>query len=775
MLTVTQAPELFSYPRYWAECYGTAPFLPMSRAEMDELGWDSCDIIIVCGDAYVDHPSFGMAIMGRLLESQGFRVGLICQPDWNDLDAFKALGKPNLYFAVSAGNMDSLINKYTADLKVRNDDAYTPHGVSGKRPDRAVIVYSQKCKQAYKDVPLMIGGIEASLRRIAQYDYWSDEIRRSVLIDSGADILLYGNAERAIVEVSHELASGKSMKELNYIRGTAVIRNATPAGWTEIDSTRIDWPGRLDEIPNPYEMKDTKNQTCSTNKDGDADGDLEEHESVVKIVPMPLHRKLDIDHSKAVIRLPSFEKVRADAALYAHASRILHLESNPQNAHALIQKHGDKEIWVNAPPIPLETEEMDAVFALPYQRIAHPSYGDAKIPAYDMIRFSVNIMRGCFGGCSFCSITEHEGRVIQSRSQESVLKEIEDIRDHAPGFTGAISDLGGPTANMYHLNCKDPKIHASCRRLSCVFPSICTNLVTDHSQTTSLYRRARALPGIKRIAIASGLRYDLAVEDPEYVRELVTHHVGGYLKIAPEHTEKNTLDMMMKPGMGTYDKFKRMFDKFSKEAGKKQYLIPYFIAAHPGCEDDDMLGLALWLKRNKYRVDQVQTFYPSPMSLATAMYHSGHNPLQRISYKSKKMKVHTELKSRRVQKAFLRYHDPKSWPMLREALKDMGREDMIGSGKGALIPREEPAEHRHARLQNKAGQSTRGRPGSKGAGKASAKPFGKVAGKPAGKPSGKSSGKKPGKKLQKSVAEKAGVKQAGAKKTSQKSGGPKRR
>tara|TARA_B110001454_G_scaffold21748_1_gene21103 strand:+ start:20598 stop:22883 length:2286 start_codon:yes stop_codon:yes gene_type:complete len=752
MLTVTQAPELFSYPRYWAECYGTAPFLPMSRAEMDELGWDSCDIIIVCGDAYVDHPSFGMAIMGRLLESQGFRVGLICQPDWNDLDAFKALGKPNLYFAVSAGNMDSLINKYTADLKVRNDDAYTPHGVSGKRPDRAVIVYSQKCKQAYKDVPLMIGGIEASLRRIAQYDYWSDEIRRSVLIDSGADILLYGNAERAIVEVSHELASGKSMKELQYIRGTAVVRNATPAGWTEIDSTRIDWPGRLDEIPNPYEMKDTKNQTCAT-KDGDSEEGMEEHESVVKIVPMPLHRKLDIDHSKAVIRLPSFEKVRADSALYAHASRILHLESNPQNAHALIQRHGDKEIWVNSPPIPLETEEMDAVFALPYQRIAHPSYGDAKIPAYDMIRFSVNIMRGCFGGCSFCSITEHEGRVIQSRSQESVLKEIEDIRDHAPGFTGAISDLGGPTANMYHLNCKDPKIHASCRRLSCVFPSICTNLVTDHSQTTSLYRRARALPGIKRIAIASGLRYDLAVEDPEYVRELVTHHVGGYLKIAPEHTEKDTLDMMMKPGMGTYDKFKRMFEKYSKEAGKKQYLIPYFIAAHPGCEDKDMLGLALWLKRNKYRVDQVQTFYPSPMSLATAMYHSGRNPLQRISYKSKKMVVHTELKSRRVQKAFLRYHDPKSWPMLREALTEMGREDMIGSGKGALIPKEEPEEHRYARLKQK-GLSDRGRPGGKGA-------LNRATGKPGAKPSGK----KPGKKLQKSVAEKAGVKQEGAKKS----------
>lgn len=778
MQTVTKAPNLFSYPRYWAECYGTAPFLPMSRAEMDELGWDSCDIIIVCGDAYVDHPSFGMAILGRLLEAQGFRVGLICQPDWNDPEAFKILGKPNLYFGVSAGNMDSLINKYTADLKVRNDDAYTPHGIAGKRPDRAVIVYSQKCKQAYKDVPIVIGGIEASLRRIAQYDYWSDEIRRSVLIDSGADILLYGNAERAIVEVSHELALGKNIKELLYLRGTTVIRDATPDGWTEIDSTRIDWPGRLDEIPNPYEMKDTKNQTCSTNGK-EADSGLGEDESVVKIVPMPLHRKLDIDHSKAVIRLPSFEKVRNDSALYAHASRILHLESNPQNAHALIQRHGDKEIWVNSPPIPLETEEMDAVFALPYQRIAHPSYGDAKIPAFDMIRFSVNIMRGCFGGCSFCSITEHEGRVIQSRSQDSVIKEIEDIRDKAPGFTGAISDLGGPTANMYHLNCKDPKIHASCRRLSCVFPSICSNLVTDHSQTTSLYRRARALPGIKRVAIASGLRYDLAVEDPEYVRELVTHHVGGYLKIAPEHTEKDTLDMMMKPGMGTYDKFKSMFEKYSKEAGKKQYLIPYFIAAHPGCEDEDMLGLAVWLKRNKYRVDQVQTFYPSPMSLATAMYHSGRNPLQRISYKSKKMVVHTELKSRRIQKAFLRYHDPKSWPMLREALKNMGREDMIGSGKNALIPKEEPAEYRYARQQqNKKGQSPRGRPGGKGikadfghsdskssSGKnhSEGKSFGKTTAKPNTK---KRVSSKPGKKLQKSVAEKAGVKQDSGRKVS---------
>lgn len=685
---ISVARPLFSYPKYWAECYGTAPFLPMSRKEMDELGWDSCDIIIVCGDAYVDHPSFGMAVIGRLWEAQGFRVGIIAQPDWNDPKEFQKLGKPNLFFAVSAGNMDSLINKYTADLKVRNDDAYTPNGESGKRPDRAVIVYSQKCKLAYKDVPIVVGGIEASLRRIAQYDYWSDEVRRSVLIDSGADLLLYGNAERAVVEVAHAVAAGQKMNELDYIRGVTLVKDSVPDGWTEIDSTRIDWPGRIDQIPNPYDMKDPEGQTCATEDSADED------ESVVRIVPMPLQRKVKLDHDKTAIRLPSFEKVSKDPALYAHASRILHMESNPQNAHVLVQKHGTKEIWVTRPPIPLETEEMDEVFALPYQRIQHPSYGDANIPAYEMIRFSVNIMRGCFGGCSFCSITEHEGRVIQSRSQESVIKEIEDIRDKTPGFTGTISDLGGPTANMYHLNCKDPKIHANCRRLSCVFPTICVNLNTDHSPTTELYRKARALPGVKRVAIASGLRYDLAVKDPEYVRELVMHHVGGYLKIAPEHTEEDTLDKMMKPGMGTYDEFKRMFDKYSKEAGKKQYLIPYFIAAHPGCEDKDMLGLALWLKRNKFRVDQVQTFYPSPMSLATAMYHSGRNPLSRVTYKSKKMVVHKDIAQRRVQKAFLRYHDPKSWPMLRQALKDMNRQDLIGSGKSALIPENDPVEKR---------------------------------------------------------------------------------
>ncbi|MBT3530573.1 MAG: YgiQ family radical SAM protein [Gammaproteobacteria bacterium] len=704
------APTLFGYPKYWAECFGTAPYLPMSREEMDELGWDSCDIIIVTADAYVDHPSFGMAVIGRLLEAQGFRVGIISQPEWDSAEPFKQLSKPNLFFGVTAGNMDSLINRYTADLRMRGDDAYTPGGVAGKRPDRSVIVYSQRCREAYYDTPIVIGGIEASLRRIAQYDYWSDKVRRSVLIDANADILLFGNAERALTELAHQLSKGKQVSDLTNLRGTAIVRKTMPAGWTEIDSTRIDWPSKIDQIPSPYDY----HENIEKNQKAAAKGDSTEKESAgtespaevgIRIIPLPLQRKEKYDSATSYIRLPSFNKVCKDPALYAHTSRILHQEANPYNAKVLVQKHDSLEVWVNPPPIPLETEEMDWVFDLPYQRRPHPQYGDAKIPAYDMIKTSVNIMRGCFGGCTFCSITEHEGRVIQSRSEESILKEIEKIRDQVPGFTGTISDLGGPTANMYKLNCKSPKIQKTCKRLSCVYPSICKHLETDHSPTTQLYRKARAIPGVKRVAIASGLRYDLALKDPEYIEELVTHHVGGYLKIAPEHSEDKTLSMMMKPSISSYDEFKKLFDKFSKKAGKEQYLIPYFIAAHPGSDDEDMLNLALWLKQHDFKPDQVQTFYPSPMALATAMYYSEKNPLEKVRYKNKKLSVTKDLDQRRLQKSFLRYHDEKNWPMLREALQKMGRSELIGSGDKQLIP---AAQSKH-RARPVGGKSTRGK------------------------------------------------------------------
>jgi uncharacterized radical SAM protein YgiQ len=540
-----------------------------------------------------------------------------------------------------------------------------------------VIVYAQRCREAFgADVPVVIGGIEASLRRIAHYDYWSDKVRRSVLVDSKADLLVYGNGERAIVEIAHRLAAGVPIDQIRDIRGTAFVGKRD--GFAEIDSTSLDAPGRIDPKPDPYAMEEErKGAACETG-----------------VMPAPLvqlsTRRKAPAREASVIRMPSFERVTAEPVLYAHASRILHLEANPGNARALVQRHGDRDVWLNPPPIPLTTQEMDALYELPYARIPHPRYGGAKIPAYEMIRFSVTILRGCFGGCSFCSITEHEGRVIQSRSEKSILAEIERIRDATPGFHGIISDLGGPTANMYRMACKSREIEAACRKPSCVFPDICDNLGTDHAPLVSLYKKARAIRGVKRILIASGVRYDLAVRSPEWIRELAQHHTGGYLKIAPEHTEDGPLQHMMKPGIGAYDRFKELFDRYSEEAGKEQYLIPYFIAAHPGTTDEDMLALALWLKKNGFRPDQVQAFLPSPMASATAMYHTGLNPLRSLKARER-VQVVKSLAQRRLHKAFLRYHDAENWPILREALERMGRADLIGNGKHHLVPRWQPA------------------------------------------------------------------------------------
>ena len=674
------ARDITSYRKHWAARFGTAPFLPMSRAEMDLLGWDSCDIIVVTGDAYVDHPSFGMAIIGRVLEAQGFRVGIIAQPDWHSAEPFAALGRPNLYFGITAGNMDSMVNRYTSDRRVRSDDAYTPAGEGGRRPDRSVIVYAQRAREAFKDVPIVIGGIEASLRRIAHFDYWSEKVRRSVLLDSKADLLLYGNAERAIVEVSHRLAAGEDIAALTDIRGTAFVRRQHAQDWIEIDSTHLDTPGPLNPPIDPYAMEPVAAKPADSPVPA-------EKETVVRFV----RRVKSEDREHSVIRMPSYDTVADDPVMYAHASRILHMEANPGNARALVQRHGDVDVWLNPPPIPLAMKEMDWVYEREYRRLPHPAYGDAEIPAYKMIRFSIAIQRGCFGGCTFCSITEHEGRIIQNRSEDSIIREVEEVRDTVPGFTGVISDLGGPTANMYRLACKSREIESACRRPSCVYPGICPNLDTDHSPLIKLYRRARALPGIKKVLIGSGVRYDLAIESPEYVKELAQHHVGGYLKIAPEAFSEGPLSKMMKPGMGTYYRFKELFDRYSKEAGKEQYLIPYFIAAHPGTTDEDMLELSLWLKQNSFRADQVQAFLPSPMATATAMYHSGKNPLHKVRRDSEEVVIPKGLKVRRLHKAFLRYHDANNWPMLREALRRMGRSDLIGSGKQQLVPAWQPA------------------------------------------------------------------------------------
>jgi uncharacterized radical SAM protein YgiQ len=604
-------------------------------------------------------------------------------------------------------------------------------------------------------MPIVLGGIEGSLRRIAHYDYWSDKVRRSIVVDSKCDILLYGNAERALVELAHRLAAKEPIASITDLRGTAFLRRETPEAWYEINSTEVDTPGRTEAQVNPYLMASeqalAQGEVCeleamSTKANDKVKGNaanvnpnsslgakaqpLVFMPGVAQSKPLPqAHSAIESNRSesvdlsaqsaynakmrglgnfkvppreRSVIRLPSFEQVQSDPVLYAHANRVLHLETNPGNARALVQQHGQgvsaKDVWINPPPIPLTTAEMDFVFGLPYARSPHPAYqdangrhdGDTKIPAWEMIRFSVNIMRGCFGGCTFCSITEHEGRIIQSRSEDSIIQEIEDIKDKVQGFTGVISDLGGPTANMYRIGCKSLEIESACRKPSCVYPGICSNLNTEHGPLIKLYRRARAIPGVKKILIGSGLRYDLAVKSPEYVKELTTHHVGGYLKIAPEHTETGPLSKMMKPGMGAYDQFKQMFDRFSAEAGKKQYLVPYFIAAHPGTQDEDMMRLAIWLKKNGFRADQVQTFYPSPMASATAMYHSRKNPLKKVTHQSEEVQVVKGERQRRLHKAFLRYHDPKNWPLLRDALKAMGRADLIGNGKHHLIPTFQP-------------------------------------------------------------------------------------
>jgi uncharacterized radical SAM protein YgiQ len=659
---------LGSHRKHWAHRYGTAPFLPTTRAEMDELGWDQADVVLVTGDAYIDHPSFGMALIGRVLEAQGFRVAILAQPDWRSVAAFRELGPPAVFWGVTAGNMDSMVNRYTSERRIRSDDAYSPGGAAGLRPDRSVTVYAQRCREAFRDVPIVIGGIEASLRRIAHYDYWADEVRRSVLLDSKADLLVYGNAERAIVEIAHRLAKGTPIAEIRDVRGTVFVSPGLPEGWAEMDSTRVDKPGRIEPKIDPYQEA----PACPPNP----------AEPLVQLVP----RKIDRAHT--VIRMPSFEAVSADPILYAHASRVLHLEQNPGNARALVQRHGDRDVWLNPPPLPLSTPEMDSIYELPYQRVPHPRYGNAKIPAYDMIRFSVTILRGCFGGCSFCSITEHEGRIIQNRSETSILREVEQVRD-TPGFTGYVSDLGGPTANMWRLACKSREIEAACRKPSCVFPGVCENLGTDHKPLIQLYRKARAIPGVKKIFIASGLRYDLAVKSPEYITELAKHHVGGYLKIAPEHTEDGPLTHMMKPGIGAYARFKELFDKASKEAGLEQYLIPYFIAAHPGTTDEDMVNLAVWLKKNGFRPDQVQAFLPSPMASATAMYHSRKNPLRSLRHPTP-VSVPRSKEQRRLHKALLRYHDPENWPLIREALRRLGRDDLIGPGKACLVPTWQP-------------------------------------------------------------------------------------
>jgi uncharacterized radical SAM protein YgiQ len=613
----------------WQEKHA-APFLPTTRAEMATRGWDAVDIVFVTGDAYVDHPSFAMAILGRVLEAAGFRVAILSQPDWHSAEPWRQFGRPRLFFGVSAGNMDSLINHYTANKKVRNDDAYSPGGKIGLRPDRATLPYCHRAREAFPGVPVIAGGVEASLRRLAHYDYWSNTVRRSILLDSKADLVVFGMGEKPIVDIARKLKAGGRLEDLRGMRGVAYALGAS-------------------------------------------------HEPPASFGGQPL------------VTIPSFEHVKTDKLAFVEATRLIHLNTNPHNAAGLIQWHDRQAVVANPPTLPVSTEEMDAIYDLPYTRRPHPSYTEP-VPAFEMIKDSVTIMRGCFGGCTFCSITAHQGRIMQSRSEESVLREVRKMAED-PEFAGVVSDVGGPTANMYHMRCSRPEVEAKCKRLSCVHPSVCKLLDTDHGPLLALLRKARSEPGIRKILVASGIRMDLAQLDPEYLKELATHHVGGRLKVAPEHTDPKVLDAMKKPDIDNFGTFATAFKKASTEAGKpKQSLVPYFIASHPGSDVHSMINMAVFLKQNGYRPDQVQDFIPAPFDVATCMYYTGIDP-----FTKKTMYIARDMKDRMKQRALMQFFKPDNWFLVREALLEAGRSDLIGGGCDCLIPANPPKEAREKR------------------------------------------------------------------------------
>ncbi len=593
--------------------------LPMTMQEAQERGWHELDVVFVTGDAYIDHPSFAMAILGRVLEAAGYRVGIISQPDWQSCADWKRFGKPRLFYAISAGNMDSMINHYTANKKVRNDDAYSPGGRIGLRPDRATLAYCQRAREAYKGVPVIAGGVEASLRRLAHYDYWSDKVKRSILLDSKADLVGFGMGENAIVEIAQRLAAGETVKDLRDMRGVAYAL------------------GAAEQVPDD------------------------------------------------ALTLPTFEEVCSDKYAFAEATRIIHNETNPHNARRLVQRHGNQAVVCNPPQMPIPETAMDQIYGLPYTRKPHPCYKEP-IPAFEMIKNSVTIMRGCFGGCTFCSITAHQGRIIQSRSKESVLNEIKQMAQ-SPDFKGVVSDIGGPTANMYQMNCTRPEVEAVCRRQSCVHPKICKLLGVDHQPVIELMRESRALPGVKKVLVASGVRMDLARTSPEYLRELTAHHVGGKLKVAPEHVDEGVLGKMRKPKNDDFEYFTEVFNQESERVGKKQFIVPYFIASHPGSDVNAMIELALFLKRNGYKPDAVQDFIPAPLDVATTMYYTELDP-----FTKKPVYIAKAMKERKMQRALMQFFKPENYFEVREALREAGRMDLIGDGCDALIPSRPPRE-----------------------------------------------------------------------------------
>ena len=618
------------------QCKPMSPPLPLTHQEMLDHGWDSVDVVFVTGDAYVDHPSFAAALLARVLEAEGYRVAILAQPDWHSAEPWTTFGPPNLAFCVSAGNMDSMINHYTANRKVRNSDAYSPDGEIGLRPDRATLAYCQRAREAYPGCVVIAGGVEASLRRLAHYDYWSDKVKRSMVLDSKADLLVYGMGETPLLEILRRLKSGEPIDTIKNVRGTA------------------------------YRLKKTE--------------DLPEE-------------------TERTIHLPSLEEVEEDKSQFAKMTRLIYENLNPYLGVTLVQENDLEAVVVNPPSLPMETQELDRIYTLPFTRKPHPHYGDKKIPAFETIKHSIQIHRGCFGGCTFCSLTAHQGKFIQSRSVESVVGEVHrarsvsqeekhntepvaSVRDSLACAPGSVnfSDLGGPTANMYALGCKNETAKQRCRRLSCLAPTLCPHLHTDHSALINLMQAVRKIDGINKVFIASGIRTDLALCDERYIKELVEHHISGYIKTAPEHVAPEVLELMNKPPIEHHEKFCAVAQRSASGAVNKQHVVPYLMAGFPGTTLAMTIEAAVYLKRNGIRSEQVQEFVPGPFELATCMYYTGLNPIT-----GQKVYVPFRLRERRQQKALLMYDDPNSYHDIKTALKESGREDLIGTGADCLI------------------------------------------------------------------------------------------
>ena len=596
-------------------------FLPICKKDMEERGWEVCDFIIVTGDAYIDHHSFGTAVISRVLENAGYKVGIISQPNWNKIDDFKKLGRPRLAFLVNAGNMDSMVNHYTVSKRIREKDYYSPGGKMGLRPDRATIVYCNKVREAFKDVDILIGGVEASLRRFAHYDYWSDKVRQSILIDSGADLLVYGMSEKQIVEVANYLNDGFPAKYIRSVAGTCYT----------VDS--------LDELYEEY------------------------------------------------IEIPTFKEVASDIEKYCEAFRIQYEEQDPFRGHTLVQRNLDKYVVINKPERPLVREELDIVYGLPYQKDYHPIYEEqGGVPAIEEIKFSIVSSRGCSGNCSFCAITFHQGRIVTSRSQDSIVKEAEDITEFKD-FKGYIHDVGGPTANFRKASCEKQLIYGACKKKQCMSPSICKNMEVDHSEYLELLRKVRSVKGVKKVFVRSGLRYDYIMADKKrdkFIKELSEYHVSGQLKVAPEHISENVLKYMGKPAGKVYDEFREKFFRINKELGKKQYIIPYLMSSHPGSTLKDAIILAEYLRDIKYQPEQVQDFYPTPGTLSTTMFYTGLDP-----FTMKKVYVPKTKEEKAMQRALLQFSKPKNYNIVYDALVKAGREDLIGNGPKCLIKSKE--------------------------------------------------------------------------------------